>query len=223
MAERNGQDEQDQRRSGRGMRRAGRTLRRLLRVLQWGVNLVVVAAVLLVFTPVGTRLSDWLVHVDGPAAADFIVVLGGEPERGVEGAQLYREGWAPTVIITSWGEYADGLARMTQAYGVPPEHMLVDRESTRTASHPGQVAALPGVDRETSRLIVVTSSLHTRRARACFLAAGYKHVRMVCPGWRYGGRFRYVRDDNWGRRAADLRRMVYEATANVYYWIRGWI
>ena len=186
------------------------------------VNLVVLLCLVLVFTPVGDWLGDALIDVDPLEKADYIVVLGGDYERGVEAANLYREGWAPKVIVSSSGPSADGLADLVKAYGVPVDDILIDGETTRTATHPETVAQLPGVDKKTDRFIVLTSSYHTSRSKACFQHGGYEHICMQSPAWRMGGRYRESRT-GWNHRAVTLTTKLYEVLGWAMYRIRGWL
>jgi uncharacterized SAM-binding protein YcdF (DUF218 family) len=197
-------------------------LRRLVFVVQWSVNLVAVICLLLVFTPAGDWLGDSLVDVDPLAKADYIVVLGGHPERFVEAAQLYREGWAPKVIITSTKRSADRLTSITEAYGVRREDILLDDATTRTSTHPETVARLPGVDPKSQRFIILTSPYHTSRSRACFKHYGYKHICMQSTGWRSGGRY-WGHGMGWSRRAANLPEQIYEVLGWGMYYVRGWV
>ena len=194
----------------------------MARLAQWGVNLTVLAVLALVFTPAGDWLGDSLVDVDPLARADYIVVLGGRRERAVEAANLYRRGWAPKVIVTSTKASAPGLAKVVEAYGVPKEDILIDSAAVRTASHPKTVAAVPGVTPATDRFIIVTSSYHTSRSRACFELGGYKHICMHAPGWRDGGRHG-AGPGAWSLRAETLAAKIYEVLAWAMYSVRGWV
>ena len=197
-------------------------MRRLLFIAQWGVNLIVAICLLLVFTPAGDWLGDSLLDVDPLAKADYIVVLGGHPERFVEAAQLYREGWAPKVIVTSTKRSAARLTSIAEAYGVRREDILIDDVTTRTATHPETVDRLSGVDPKSQRFIILTSPYHTSRSRACFKHYGYKHICMQSPGWRSGGRYR-GRGSGWGRRATNLSEQIYEVLGWAMYRVRGWL
>ena len=146
--------------------------------------MVLAGAAALVFTPAGNWLGDRLIRVDPVEQADYIVVLGGDVERSVEAARLYREGWASKVIVSSLGQDVEHYGRVLAMFGVPESAILYDRQSDRTAAHPASIAGLAGIDREKTRLIVVTSLYHTSRARACFVQAGYRHIAMRAPAWR---------------------------------------
>lgn len=180
---------------------------------------MLVVAVLVV-TPLGDRLSERLITVDPLAKADFIVVLGGGHERAVEAARLYRDGWAPKVVVSSAGHWADDLADIVNAYGVPRSDILIDRQATRTHDHPRTVAQLPGIDPKSQRFIVVTSGYHTRRAANCFRQAGYSQLILRSPDWENGGRFAGER--KWPDRFRDIPAVSRELLANLYYSLRGW-
>jgi len=197
-------------------------LRRVVRVAQWIVNLAVLLAIVLVFTPAGDWLGDALIDVDPLVKADYIVVLGGNNERAVEAANLYRLRWAPKVIITSTPKDTAKLAKIVEAYGVPPGDVLIDSEPTRTADHARTVARVPGADKNADRFIIITSPYHTSRAKACFLREGYRHVCMRSPGWKVGG-LKGPRRPGWTQRALTLSTKLYEVLAWAMYRIRGWI
>jgi len=202
--------------------RGRRALRRFAVCLQWAINLAVIAAVILVFTPAGDSCGRWLIDVDEPAGADYIVVLGGEAARVVEAANLFRRGLAEKVIISSTPDGVESFTRAVRAYGVPAGAVILDPDATRTADHPRTVAALPGIDKQRDRFIILTSPFHTARARACFRRAGYENLRVLSPEWQTGGAFAPA-DRGWGNRAQDLPKMFYETLAWGYYKLRGWL
>jgi len=101
-----------------------------LRCIHWIICLAAISLAAIIFTPAGDRLGDALKSIDAPAKADFIVVLGGDHERAVEAARLYREGCAPRVIVSCDGPGADDLAEAAVAYGVPQSAIMVDRQAS---------------------------------------------------------------------------------------------
>jgi uncharacterized SAM-binding protein YcdF (DUF218 family) len=190
--------------------------------LQWTVNVGVVVALTLVFPPTHHWLSGRLITVDPPAASDYIVVLGGSSERVMEAAQLYREGYAPKIIVTSLGEDTDRLARMVHQVGVPESAILRDNTSYRTWSHPVGVAALPGVSKELDRFLLVTSPYHTSRALACFRRQGYAHVIVCGPRWRPPGNLP-IRYWDFAESFRDLPEEIHEVAAWAAYSLMGWL
>ncbi len=204
-----------------GAPRPKRPLRRFLRLCQWIVNLCFFPVAVLAFTPLGYQLGRALIVVDPIAKSDYIVVLGGDNSRAVEAAQLYREGWAPKVIVTS-NRDAKLLGAVAKAYGVPEADLVIDDTSRRTADHPGAVGKLEGIDRRRSRLIVVTTAFHTSRAKACFVRAGYRNIRMRIPRWEAGGEYEAPRR-GFTSPIRDLPAIVYELLAWVRYKLSGWV
>lgn len=194
----------------------------LLGAARWAALVLVLAAGTLIFTPLGDVLGRQFVVIDPPAKADYIVILGGANERAVEAARLYRDGWAPKVIVSSKGRDANHLAEMARLYGLPEGVVVLDGKPRRTADHPRTIAQLPGVDKAKTRLIVVTSLFHTSRVRACFLKAGYRNVLMAGPGWLLKGRTELPRHV-WKQRAANLVEELYESLAWAMYKLRGWL
>jgi uncharacterized SAM-binding protein YcdF (DUF218 family) len=194
----------------------------VLRCVQWAVNLAALAVLLIVFTPLGHRLAEALSRTDELAEADYIVVLGGDLQRVVEGAKLYREGWAGKLVISSLPADMDPYARLAEDFGVPAADIVRDSGPRRTADHPRTVAERTGADRASARLIVVTSRLHTARAGACFEHAGYAHVILHPPRWQVpaASDFRW---GNWVPRAHALPACVYEAAAWACYRARRWL
>lgn len=127
------------------------------------------------------RLGAWLVVEDPLEKADAVVVLGGTLyERPLEAVELFKEGWAPRIYlfreIADWGEAllvernfsytreVDLQVEVMGRLGVPKEAIGILDEANSTAEEADHVLAL--TTRETlSRVIVVTSKQHTRRAR----------------------------------------------------------
>jgi uncharacterized SAM-binding protein YcdF (DUF218 family) len=170
-------------------------------------------------TALGRTAAKPLVHVDELAQADYIVVLGGHLERVVEAANLYRLGYAPKVVLSSGDDSANEMAKLAQAYGIRPQDLLLDGSAGRTADHPRTVRAV-GVQPD-SRLIVVTSALHTSRARACFVRQGYTSLTMTCPRWHMEQV--YGPNETLLGYQPDWFSAVYEWCAWAMYKLRGWV
>jgi len=147
----------------------------LLRVVGSLLALVFVAA-LGVFLFVG----DWLVSEDPLQPADAIVVLsGGIPQRALEAAKLYREGYAARVWLTRPEEPGRSVEALGVSYagedvydreilvhqGVPDSAIEILTPSIRNT-----VDEISAVSHRISRpanpvVILVTSKVHTRRTR----------------------------------------------------------
>ena len=134
-------------------------------------------------------LGRWLVVEDPLEKAQAIVVLSGRmPLRAMEAAKLFRNGYAPKVWLTHPTEPGAALEAMGIPYvgedsynsriliheGVPADAIRVLQPSIlNTADELAAVSAALGDVRE-SRVIIVTSKVHTRRVRILWhrIAAG---------------------------------------------------
>jgi uncharacterized SAM-binding protein YcdF (DUF218 family) len=130
----------------------------------------------------GRDASAWLARPDPLDRADAIVVLGQDPTRAFEAADLYRAGLAPRVLLSRPKREARLLYLESQGIGVPwfevaartilrgrgvPEEAIGtfgDKLISTLTEAQAVAAALPGA----RRLIVVTSPYHARRARLIF-------------------------------------------------------
>lgn len=134
-------------------------------------------------------LGRWLVEEDPLEKAQAIVVLSGRmPLRAMEAAKLYRNGYAPKVWLTRPTEPGAALEAMGIPYvgedfynsrvlmhqGVPEDAIRVLQPPIlNTADELSAVSAALGEER-LSRVIIVTSKVHTRRVRILWhrIAAG---------------------------------------------------
>ena len=204
-------------------------MKRSLRVATALAALALLASALL-----GPRLGAFLVAEDALAKADAIYVLGGTLyERPLEAVDLYHAGWAPRVLLSrqasDWGELAlaergidvpheiDLQLRMMGQLGVPASAIdILDREQDSTADESEALLAIAG-PRRWSRVIVVTSKQHTRRAGLAMrrkLAGTGITITMRAS--------RYDRSDveHWWRTRATLRFTLFEAQRYLAYWLR---
>jgi uncharacterized SAM-binding protein YcdF (DUF218 family) len=117
--------------------------------------------------------------------ADLVVCLGGSPvDRGLEAAELVKEGYAPRIFISredppeaieilrsrgvDFPENRHLTYEMLKALGLSSESLVVsDDVVSSTAEEAEQLRGL-ALDEGFSHLIVVTSPQHTRRAWIAF-------------------------------------------------------
>jgi uncharacterized SAM-binding protein YcdF (DUF218 family) len=126
------------------------------------------------------NLGRWLVLEDTLEKADAIVVLSGRmPERALEAARIYNQGYAPEVWLTHSAEPATTLQKLSVRYigedeydrevliheGVPAAAVRVlDPPIVNTADEMSTIATtLRATPHHT--VIIVTSRVHTRRTR----------------------------------------------------------
>jgi len=129
--------------------------------------------------------ASWLVVNDKPVASDAVVLLSGELSRPLYGADLYKKGYAPVIYVSRPKLYDQipnleklgiHLKRDEEYYkeillkkGVPERaiHFYSDRHVS-TVEEAESLKKVLGD--HPVRLLVVTSPLHTRRAKAIFEA-----------------------------------------------------
>ncbi len=129
-----------------------------------------------------------LVDVDDPAPSDAIVVLAGRtPERELEGADLYRAGLAPLILMTLEPEepieeilHARGIPTVSrldqrlrdfQAFGVPANAITVLQPEVRSTMDEAEAIAAWTRAHRVASLLIVTSAYHTARSRFAFTHA----------------------------------------------------
>ena len=193
----------------------------------------IAAALTLLLTALAIpRLGSWLVLQDPLETAEAIIVLGGTMyERPLEAADLLKEGFAPRIFLfreaSDWGEaeliargvpydsIADVQLETLQRLGVPRDRMEVLDRAASTADEADFVRELLA-ERKLTRVIVVTSKQHTRRARLVM------QRRMAGTGATIIVRAsRYDRSDvdRWWERRSTLRFTLFETQRLIAYWL----
>lgn len=132
-----------------------------------------------------TWIGAQLVHSDPLEPSDAILVLvGGTPEREIEAADLYRQGYAPLIVLTRESERPgvlllkergiqcpselDERLRYLRELGVPADRVLVLDGIAKSTKHEAQVLKSWVTTSRVSSLLVVTSAFHTGRAKLTF-------------------------------------------------------
>lgn len=151
----------------------GGILRRVLAAL---FVLVTLLSLWLLRAPILRSAAQTLIVEDELQPADAIVVLGDDNyagDRAGRAAELFLARWAPVVVAS--GRYlrpsaslADLMAQDLAARNVPASAIVPLRH--RADSTRAEAAAIAELARERRwrRLIIVTSSYHTRRSRFIF-------------------------------------------------------
>jgi len=179
-----------------------------------------------------SKLGSFLVVEDPLAKADAIFVLGGTRfERPLEAVDLYKEGWAPRILlfrmVKDWGEVEllrrgfdfplesdvqlDALKRMD----IPADAIEVLGEKDNTKDEAQEIHDQV-VANHWTRVIVVTSKQHTRRARLVVtrrLAGTGAQVIMR------GSRYDPTKPERWWTNRPTLRFTLFESQRLLGYWI----
>jgi len=142
----------------------------------------------------GLRMAGaWLIVDDALQPARSVVVLGGQvPFRAAEAAAVYRQGWAHEVWLTQGGVFADDVALAKLGIQRSPEYTYSRQVLERLGVPSGAIRLLPGVNQNTAdemrtiarelkasggdRVIIITSSYHTRRVHVLWRALAGKNA-----------------------------------------------
>jgi uncharacterized SAM-binding protein YcdF (DUF218 family) len=184
------------------------------------VALLVLAAAAL---PLLGAAGRFLVEDDPLDHADAIVVLTGSyPDRILEAVALYREGWAPRIILCREPENAgfrklQGLGvtvprlfelnrSVAEQLGVPPDAITVLERPAGSTYSEAEVVLEYILQRGYRSILLVTSKYHSSRAARIyrFLADGRVAI-IVRPA-----RDDDFQPDGWWRDRPSTRRVVIE-------------
>ena len=120
-------------------------------------------------------LGSFLVKADGPAPADMIVVLAGDPSgnRVLTAADLVRQGVAHQVLVSGpsdiYGYHESDLAiPFATKRGYPESYFIALPNDTRSTVSEADIVIAELRRRNAHRVDIVTSNYHTRRAGSIY-------------------------------------------------------
>jgi len=163
--------------------------RRTVAAFALGVALVSVPRVVLTYSRLADRLALPLLRPDTTGNAGAILVLGAAVDpfctpngpalwRTLLAARLYKAGRAPLVLFTGGRTYPDAtctvarvMADFAEELGVPADRVIIEDKSRDTWANAVNSAPLLRA-RGIERVLIVTDSIHMRRAEACFRSLG---------------------------------------------------
>lgn len=172
--------------------------------------------------------GQWLRAADSPAKVDAMIVLAGAPERAMYAADLFRQGYAPTVYV-SRPSRERGHRKLEQFGIILPTEEFVNRTILNqggVADKYIQVFSLGSVNtldeartlraalpQTTRAIMIVTSPYHVRRVKMVFgetfLDSGIS-VRVV------SGSYEPFPDEWWTDRDAAMQTIL-EVLKIVFY------
>lgn len=193
---------------------------------------IVLAPILLVSLFLLRGLGSWLVVQDPLAKADAIFVLGGTRfERPLEAVELYKAGWAPRIAlmrqVSDYGEAylmqqgipypreVDAQVDVMVRLGVPQSAITIFNEANSTAEEADTLYEAATAN-HWSRVIIVTSKQHTRRARLVMTRRTAPIGLTVVT--RYS-RYDQADTDRWWTNRSVLRFTLFETQRLFGYWI----
>jgi uncharacterized SAM-binding protein YcdF (DUF218 family)/glycosyltransferase involved in cell wall biosynthesis len=192
---------------------------------------VAVAVVLIFYTPLVWWLAEPLRFSSPPQAADAIVVFaGGVGESGKAGVgvaervgkavELYRAGYAPSVVFSSGYVFtlreAESMKAIAVANGVPAEAIVLEQTAANTyenVRNTNEIARARGW----SRVLLVSSPYHMLRATRTWRKVAPDIA--VIPAPPQQSEF-YLHER--GASLDQIRGIAHEYAAIIVYWFRGW-
>jgi uncharacterized SAM-binding protein YcdF (DUF218 family) len=148
----------------------------------------------------------------GPVKADVLVLLGGgSHERAERAAELFKGHAAPRIIVSGYGD-CEINRHLLEAAGVPARLIEVESKSKTTKENAEFTIRLLR-EQKLTRVILVTSWYHSRRALACF--------RHEAPDIQFFSRPSYFASDrsDWSHHRIG-NRIRLEYVKLLGYWIR---
>lgn len=128
--------------------------------------------------PTMQALGNFLWIQEDLSPADIIYILGGDYEQRIpHAADLYKRGLAPRIVIPrehfipankNGGHFSDTSSRLLQEAAVPENAIFmwrVDEGVSSTSDEMRALALYVQTFSQTSKVLIVTSAYHTRRAK----------------------------------------------------------
>lgn len=199
--------------------------RRLFLMILAGTALLGFTSTLLMLLGVG----KWLVDEDPLQKATAIVVLSGSfPDRGLEAAQLYHEGYAPEIWLTHPAAHVDTL----KVFGIRyPSENDYNRQLLRRQDVPAKAIRVldDPIQNTADELKVVSDTLQGRGGGAVIIVTNKSHTRRVHILWeKYfasGGRIivHGIPEDNfepahWWKYTGSTAQVVHEVVGILNAW-----
>ena len=185
--------------------------------------------------PILTSMGRYLVVEHPPVNSDLIVCLaGGNVERGLATAELYRKGLASKVFVAreiipdgyeilkrrgvSYPETRDQMVFLLKGLGVPESAILTsDTPAESTAMEAALVGKLVK-EKHYRSVLLVTSPLHSRRAWLVFRKAMKgEGVRVTVMPTSYSK----FRAEDWWKTRRYVRDVLLEYQKLIYYKAKG--
>lgn len=189
-------------------------------LLRFLLGLAVLALLALVFVRLGTVFwrSDPLVKADA-----IHVLAGSRMDRQLEAAFLYKEGYAPLIVMTredlddaerhleTLGVHVESGADRTQRYlsqlGIPASAFLIPPKLHDNTAQEAATLRELAVAHRWKTVILVTSGYHTRRSGYAFeRALRGTGVRLVVRPTRFDS----SQPERWWRSREDVRWILSE-------------
>lgn len=173
-------------------------------------------------TQILTALASFLVRSEPPQHADAAFVAAGDisGHRVLKAAELVRDGFAPKAIVSGpegmYGFHESDLAiAFAERAGYPQSYFLAFPNRALSTNEEAHVAAEEFERLGIKRVLLVTSTYHTRRAGNLFRAAapGVKFVVVSAPDDHF-------RPRGWWLDREGRKRFLTEWAKTIGEWLR---
>ena len=142
-------------------------------------------------------ISVYLPTSDPLSKADAIIVVSGGDTRGrtLHGVDLYKRGYAPTILFSGAARDPDSASNAKAMYaiatsrGVPPVAILLDETARDTKENADQTKVIAS---KYKKIILVTSDYHQRRVSREFKQAYGPQTQFINSP---------VQDKYWGQKS----------------------
>jgi uncharacterized SAM-binding protein YcdF (DUF218 family) len=169
--------------------------------------------------------AAWLAQPWTEARAPVLIVLAGESVRdGMMGTSSYwrsvfavdvfHEGGIRRIVLTGDPQTTASMRTWLIDQGIPAGAIAVEGNSHSTRENALFTAAL--IDKDPGPFLLLTSDIHTWRARRAFLKAGLSTLPRPAPD-------AFKRGNDWRQRWTVFLDIATECVKIVYYKSKGWV
>ncbi|MCQ3930994.1 MAG: hypothetical protein DPW16_11100 [Chloroflexi bacterium] len=105
---------------------------------------------------------------ESPVPADVIIVLGGgDGQRETFASELYKQGYAPRILVSGDGSSMAYAIEVITEQGIPRSTLVINDQATSTYNEAQQVLKLL-LQMDVESVLIITDKFHTRRALATY-------------------------------------------------------
>ncbi|OPX84738.1 MAG: hypothetical protein A4E53_03795 [Pelotomaculum sp. PtaB.Bin104] len=163
-------------------------------------------------------LAKLLVVDDRPEAVDVLITLGGDSERELYAAELYRLGLASKIIMSGYRSAAGKMATRAIQAGVQEQDIFIEGKSESTYDNAVNSKKII-IEQNFKSAIVVSSPYHMRRSRLVFERVFRNTgVKLLYSSTKDSG----FNVDGQCKSEVDRHIVQREYIKLAYYWFRYW-
>lgn len=128
-------------------------------------RIIIVCGVLFIITIIVKSAGNFLVIDEKPVKSDVIIVLSGGEGRLEKGVALFKEGFAPYLLLSNGS--VDQLYERALQLGFPADSIILENQSTSTLEN-ARFSKEVMLKCQFRSAIVVSSNSHMRRVKVLF-------------------------------------------------------